>query len=193
MSARLEILKKSLAKKEALFDSKLQSHIDCVKQANGQPLNDKRNGNATLNKWDKQNDSLRTLSQSIEKTKAAIEKEEDKIALVDLVELPEEIKKLVKSGNLIQWRKHPTFFFVKGVERARIHLLDDGTIAHRYVREIPTSEQYAIFRDTFNELKANLNRPQPSLTLQEPNLPKSVSHGSIYDTIERDDLNKRDM
>jgi hypothetical protein len=40
---------------------------------------------------------------------------------------------------------------------------------------------------------AMLNRPQPSLTLQEPNLPKSFSHGSVYDTIERDDLNKRDM
>jgi hypothetical protein len=157
MSARLEILKASLAKKEALFDTKLQSHIDCVKQANGQPLNDKRNGQATLGKWDKQNNSLRNLKQSIDKTKTAIEREEEKIAIASLVEIPGAIKALIESGQVIQWRKHPSFFFVNGVDRARIHLLEDGTIAHRYIREIPSQEQYAIFRDLFNALSKSLS------------------------------------
>ena len=43
MSKRLEILKQSLAKKEELFSQKLDDHFSTVKQANGQPLNDKRN------------------------------------------------------------------------------------------------------------------------------------------------------
>ena len=73
---RLEILKNSLIKKEKQFDDKLQNHINTVKQANGQPLNYKRNGRATLNKWDRQNESLRNLKDSIQKTKDEIEKEE---------------------------------------------------------------------------------------------------------------------
>lgn len=158
MSNRLQILKSSLAKKEALFDNKLQAHIDTVKEANGQPLNDKRNGRATLNKWERQNDSLRTLKESIETTKRAIEREESKIALVESIELPEPIKQLIASGQIQQWRKHPTYFFVTGVDKARIHLLDDGKIACRYVSFIPNQEQYAIFRDVFNGLKKELSK-----------------------------------
>ena len=55
---RLEILEESLKKKQQLFDRRLQNHFDTVKQTNGQPLNDKRNGHATLDKWDRQNESL---------------------------------------------------------------------------------------------------------------------------------------
>jgi hypothetical protein len=160
MSAQIEILKASLVKKEALFDQKLKAHIDCVKKANGQPLNDKRNGQATLNSWQRQNNSLRSLQDSINKTKAAIEKEEEKIALVSLVELPEAIRQLIDNGVLIQWRKHPSFFFVNGVDRARIHLLENGTVSHRYVSQIESKEQYAIFRDVFNGLNRKLSSPQ---------------------------------
>lgn len=69
---RLEILEKSLIKKEFEFSRRLENHIQDVKRANGQPLNDKRNGRATLNRWDKQNESLRRLNDSIKKTKDAI-------------------------------------------------------------------------------------------------------------------------
>ena len=54
MTKRLDILKNSLAKKEKEFDAKLQNHFDTVKLANGQPLNDKRNGRATINLWERQ-------------------------------------------------------------------------------------------------------------------------------------------
>jgi len=102
MSKRLEILKNSLIKKERQFDDKLQNHIDTVKQANGQPLNDKRNGQATLNKWDRQNESLRNLKDSIQKTKDAIEREEGKIMEVERTNeiIPTEILELVESGFL---------------------------------------------------------------------------------------------
>lgn len=39
-SKRLEILKRSLEKKQSEFDNKLNSHISDVKRANGQPMND---------------------------------------------------------------------------------------------------------------------------------------------------------
>jgi len=78
MGNRIEILTASLKKKEAMFDQKLQEHFDTVRQANGQPLNDKRNGRSTLDKWDRQNESLRSMQESIGRTKAAIEREQKK-------------------------------------------------------------------------------------------------------------------
>ncbi|MFD1121851.1 hypothetical protein ACFQ2T_05000 [Methylophilus flavus] len=153
---RLDILKASLVNKQAQFDAKLQAHMDCVKQAKGQPLNDKRNGQATLSKWDRQNDALRTLNDSIEKTKAAIEKEESKTALIELTEIPEQIKALIDAGTITQWRKHPTYFFVNGVDKARIVLMKNGGIAHKFLSSIPSQEQYAIFRDVFNGLRKEL-------------------------------------
>lgn len=152
MSRRLEILKGSLTKKEALFDVKLQHHFDTVAQANGQPLNDKRNGRTTLNKWDKQSDSLRTLDASIKKTKEAIEREEFKIFLDESVSLPDYIQSAINDGLITQWRKFPRFFFVTGVTGGRI-VLDEktGLITHRYLSKVP-KEEYPIFRDVFNKL-----------------------------------------
>ena len=62
-SARLKMLEQSLKKKEDAFDSKLNSHIDDVKSANGQPLNDKSNGSNTQRRWERQNDALRNLKE----------------------------------------------------------------------------------------------------------------------------------
>lgn len=152
MSKRLEILKASLAKKEAKFNERLQNHFDAVKQANGQPLNDKRNGRATLDKWDKQSDALRILEGSIQRTKDAIEREENKIASASLVTLPAYMQQAISDGLITQWRKFPRFFFVSGVKHGRI-VLDEktGLIAHRYLSKI-SKEEYPIFRDVFNGL-----------------------------------------
>lgn len=76
---RLEILKKSLEKKEQELQRRFDVHFSSVKQANGQPLNDKRNGQATLNKWERQNVSIKNVKDSIQKTKDAIIYEEGKI------------------------------------------------------------------------------------------------------------------
>lgn len=122
MSKRLEVLKRSLKNKEAKFDSMLENHFATVKQANGQPLNDKRNGAATLNKWEKQNNALRNLDESKEKTKRAIDREECLIAEVEhaLMNLPDCIVKAIDSGDITQWKKHPNTFFVPGVEGCRL-------------------------------------------------------------------------
>ena len=71
MSNRLEILKNSLLKKEQQLEKRLDNHFADVKRANGQPLNDKRNGQATMNRWERQNEAIRNLKESIEKTKRA--------------------------------------------------------------------------------------------------------------------------
>ncbi|MDF7671145.1 hypothetical protein PT276_08075 [Orbaceae bacterium ESL0721] len=153
MSKRLEILKNSLAKKEALLDSKIQNHFDTVKQTNGQPLNDKRIGTATFKKWEKQNESIKNVEVSIEKTKEAIEREERKIAIVENFKIPKYLRDAIDNGKITQWRKFPRFFFVNGVDKGRIVLLENGVLAHRYLRDVP-KEQYPIFRDVFNALNA---------------------------------------
>jgi len=156
---RLAILKASLANKEALFDSKLAAHFSSVKEANGQPLNDKRNGNATLSKWERQNEALHILKEGIQKTKDAIDKEESKIARVEYANdsTPLEILQLVGDGVLKQWRKHPTTFFVDGIDKGRIVWDSDKKIlAHRYAREITDCDQYRKFAAVFNSLSKQI-------------------------------------
>jgi hypothetical protein len=158
MSKRLEILKASLIKKQEKFDATLQHHFDTVALANGQPLNDKRGGYKTLQKWDRQNETLRNIDASIEKTKAAIEREESKIAAVNAVELPECIKNAIDQGLITQWRKFPRFFFVVGVEKARFSIDEkSGQLAHRYLNAV-SKEEFAIFRDVYNALNAEMKK-----------------------------------
>jgi hypothetical protein len=157
MSARLEILKESLKKKEAELDRRFDNHFSTVKQANGQPLNDKRNGAATLAKWEKQNDGIRNQKEEVEKTKRAIEFEESKITETEhwYKKMPKVLTDLIDSGVLIQWRKHPRMMFVNGVDKARIIFNDKtGVISHKYVSQIEDKDQYAIFRDTYNAINA---------------------------------------
>ena len=160
MSKKLEILKQSLAKKEQQLNAKFDQHFATVKQANGQPLNDKRNGQATLNKWERQNESIRTMQKSIKATKQAIEIEEGKIKGVEHANtfIPAEIQKLVETGELIQWRKHPHTFFVPGVDKARI-VWDEKrkVVAHKFVSEITIQEQRTKFVRIYNPLNALLN------------------------------------
>ena len=154
---RLQILLQSLEKKENEFSSRLDDHFADVKKANGQPLNDKRNGAATLNRWEKQNAALRNQEKSIERTKAAIEREEMKISHVESVDLPQAIRDAIDAGEIIQWRKHPRMFFVVGVDRGRITWNEEKkTIGHRYLSEIP-KDHYPIFRDVYNKIRNSLN------------------------------------
>ncbi|HEY5588406.1 MAG TPA: hypothetical protein VIK86_05555 [Candidatus Paceibacterota bacterium] len=160
MSKKLEILKQSLEKKEQQINAKFDTHFATVKQANGQPLNDKRNGQATLNKWERQKECIRTMQKSIDATKQAIEIEEVKIKGVAHANtfIPAEIQKLVETGELIQWRKHPYTFFVGGVDKARI-IWDEKhkVVAHKFVNEITIQEQRTKFVRIFNQLGIILN------------------------------------
>jgi hypothetical protein len=158
---RLETLKNSLEKKEKKLSEKISEHLKSVKQANGQPLNDKRNGNSTLKRWEKQEYSIRNLNKEIEITKKAIEVEENKvIGLKKSKEyIPNIIIELVEQGKLNQWRKHPNTFFVNGVQKARLYW-DTKTqcIYHKYAQEIEDKEQRLIFSEVFNFLANALNK-----------------------------------
>lgn len=158
MSNRLNILKKSLEKKKRIFDEKIKNHFDSVREANGQPLNDKRNGAATLRKWEKQNDSIRNAKAEIEKTKKAIEREELKIAACESVnsELPQPILAALESGRITQWRKFPNHFFVVGGGRGRI-IWKNSKLLYNHVPERGTLE-FKIFAKCFNGLNIELNK-----------------------------------
>lgn len=154
---RLDVLKKSLEKKEAEFARRISEHFADVKSANGQPLNDKRCGHATFKRWDKQNAIIARLQDSIEKTKEAMHREENKTRACESVNeaLPKPILDLVAAGVLSQWRKFPNTFFVNGGGKARIVYLGKNKIAHKYLKNL-TKEEFPIFRDTFNNLKRTL-------------------------------------
>jgi hypothetical protein len=157
-SPRLEVLRQSLAKKQAAFEQRLSAHMDDVKSANGQPLNDKRNGASTMGRWDKQNSALRTLKQSIEKTERAIEREFDKVLNVASVTLPAFLQAMVEAGELNQWRKHPETFFVPGVDKGRIFWdAKNEVLRHRYLSEIP-KDQFPKFKDAFNKANGALRQ-----------------------------------
>ena len=159
--SRMDVLQQSLTKKEARLDSIMSSHFEDVKSANGQPLNDKRNGSATRSRWDRQSDAIRKQKEEIKKTKQAIEREQFKVSSTqsEYEGMPEYITRLIDSGTLVQWRRHPRILFVAGVDKARILFNgEDGSISHRYVQDIPDRDQYAIFRDTFNALNAEYRK-----------------------------------
>lgn len=156
---KLKILKASLIKKEAVLDQRYETHFASVAQANGQPLNDKRNGQATLNKWDRQSEAIRNQKESIEKTKQAIEKEEYKISDTEGAkkELPSVILEMLETEQLIQWRKHPNTFFVKGVDKARIVFDPKKRIIFtRYRNSITEQDVWKLFVSAFNKILKQL-------------------------------------
>ncbi|WP_288446511.1 hypothetical protein [uncultured Chryseobacterium sp.] len=160
-SNRLQVLENSLVKKEAELQRRFDNHFNTWKQTNGQPMNDKANGGAFFRKVEKQNDAIRNMKASIEKTKNAIEKEKSKIANVEAQSIPVELQNLINEGKITQWRKFPNRFFVVGVEKARLVWMEkEKYVTYQYLKEIPNQEQYAIFRDIFNDLNRTLNKKQ---------------------------------
>ena len=158
---RLDILKASLEKKQAKFDRKLNEHFADVKSTNGQPLNDKRNGFATMERWDRQNDALSRIQKEIEKTQTAIEREESRIRCIDRNKnsMPEEIQELIDNGTLKQWGKYPHIMFVEGVDKARI-IWDSKKkmVMHKFVSSIINTEQRKKFARVYNSLNASINK-----------------------------------
>lgn len=155
MSNRLEILQNSKAKKESTLADKLQNHFDTVKAANGQPLNDKRNGQLTLDRWERQNDSIRNQIESVEKTDAAIERELTKISSTQAAydKLPDYLREKVDSGEFIQWRKFPHILFVTGVDGGRLKVdFKKKTVIYTNLSKV-SSDQYPIFRDAVNGVR----------------------------------------
>ena len=179
-SNRLAVLKGSLEKKERKLDERFNAHFDDVARANGQPLNDKRNGQATLSRWDKQSDSIRNTQKEIEKTKQAIGREEEKILNVSSEKIPSFISDMVQRGELNQWRKYPNTFFVPGVDKGRIVWNEEkGFLAHRYLSEVP-KDQYPKFRDVFNKLNASLKESKvaTSESKSQPD-PKAIAQEAL--------------
>ena len=159
--SRLDILKASLEKKQAKFNDKLEQHFADVRSANGQPLNDKRNGASTFKRWDKQNDTLTNIQKDIEKTKNAIEYEESKQRNIagNKSRMPKEITDLIDNGTLKQWGKYPHIMFVEGVDKARI-IWDEKKqlVMHKFSSSLTDKEQRSKFAKIYNSLNASINQ-----------------------------------
>lgn len=146
ISKRLEILEASLIKKKEKFDRKWHEHHDDVKSANGQPLNDKRNGKSTLNRWGNQRRTIKNLEASIEKTKKAIDREKELISNVENQQFPDCLIPLINDGTLTQWRKYPNRFFIKEGGQARL-IWDEKGKKFKYSHlDKCTGEQLEVFK-----------------------------------------------
>lgn len=160
MSKRIEILKASLEKKQAHFDLLLQVHFNSVKETNGQPLNDKRDGYKTFKKWENQNSSLRNAQNGIEKTKNAIDFEESKLNYIDSVNesIPVDFLNLVKDGILNQWSKYPNIFFIVGVKKARIIWnMKKKIVDSKYFESIKDEKERELFCNVLHPLLKKFN------------------------------------
>lgn len=160
---RLDILKSSLEKKQEKFNKKLNEHFSDVRSANGQPLNDKRNGASTMRRWDKQNEALSKMQKEIEKTKFAIEHEQSRLRNVadNKSRMPKEITDLIDNGTLKQWSKYPHIMFVEGVDKARI-IWDDKKkqVLHKFANTLTDKEQRKKFAQVYNALHEVINKPK---------------------------------
>lgn len=158
--SRLDILNASLENKQAKFDLMLDAHVKDVKSANGQPLNDKRNGHVTLNRWEKQNYALLNQQKEIEKTKNTIEKEKSKQRGIanHKDSMPDEILALIENGTLKQWGKYPYIMFVNGVDKARI-IWDakKKQVMHKFTSSLTDIEQRKKFAQVYNSLYRAMN------------------------------------
>lgn len=158
---RLEILKNSLEKKQAKFNETLNAHLADVKGANGQPLNDKRNGAATFRRWERQNNALAAMQAEIEKTTAAITSEEGKLRSIahNKDSMPQEIRQLIENGTLRQWGKYPHIMFVDGVDKARI-IWDNKKkqVMHKYTNKLTDKKQWEKFAQVYNRLAESVNK-----------------------------------
>ena len=156
---KLDRLQISLAKKEALENKLFDRLFEMIRETNGQPMNDKKDGPAYFKKRAKIDDAIRHIQAGIELTKNAIEKENAARFRVSSVALPGFLAEMVENGTLIQWRKHPTMFFVKGVDKARI-IYDpkSGNVLHKFSSSIPNQEQYDIFKNVVAEIRQKFTR-----------------------------------
>lgn len=156
MSKKLEILSRSLEKKQRELQRLIDAHIQDVRHANGQPLNDKRNGAATMRRWERQDAAITSMMASIERTKAAIAREEGMNRYNE--GLPEVIRELLQTGELKQWRKYPHIFFVAGVEGARI-VWDARrrTVNYKYDYKVTDTEQWRRFCEVYRMVSNEIN------------------------------------
>ena len=100
------------------------------------------------------------LDESIRKTQDAIEREECTIRHVEktTAELPDSIRALIASGELVQWRKYPNICFVAGVEKARIGWDEKKKVVyHKFYDEIQDEKQRKTFANIYNTLNKQLN------------------------------------
>jgi len=186
--SRSEVLQASLEKKKQKFSDKFDQHLADIRQTNGQPLNDKRNGQSTMNRWEKQNSGLRTQDEVIKKTERAIDRENGIVSGVQEAnkDMPTSIAKHIEAGTLTQWRKYPNRFFVPGVDKARI-VWDPKKqeITHSHTGEVTDKDQWKKFANTYNQLRADLKAepkkpkedPKPENAI-EASEPKWSSHGN---------------
>lgn len=157
MTKRLEILKRSLEKKEQALNDKVSAIFSHQATTHGSPVNDKRGASSFFKKAERLNDSAGNALKEIEKTKEAIDREEWKIKNTESAKenFPQPILELIKQGVLVQWRKHPRFLFIEGVSKARLSWDAKKGLLIRYGDQV-IGEERELLKSIFYPLKEAL-------------------------------------
>lgn len=134
--------------------------VDHYKQANGQPMNDKRGARVFFNKVDKLEDKKSKLVKQIE---AQEERVESHFAPATLRKYKKELarlkaekeqlgnanskaKKIINSDKVTQWKKSPTVYFIKGLRKVAIELKNGAfEVSSKYAPQ--TDEEKEIVKE----------------------------------------------
>jgi hypothetical protein len=160
---REQVLVDSLARKQQQFDNRFAVHFDEATARQGQPWHDNAKDRSARKRLDRQDAALHTLKESIQKTEDALARERRKVAAVERTAaiLPAAILEALESGTLSQWRRHPTTFFVHGVERARLVWdVDRQQLTTRYLGELKEETARARFLEVARALDRAIKEQQ---------------------------------
>lgn len=238
-NSRLAQARRKLNRLEGELRDSTQAVFDHVAQANGQPMNDKRGGDAFFRRanrleeraiskskeieaqrervehleWQAENReqglnrqgtglemsvrNIPRIREEIEKskkgesvyTKATIKRYEKELERLeemarrnDQVSLSTAAQELVEAGELNQWQKQPTTYFVKGLKKVALEMDETGNLVPSQKYRPKTDKE----RERVEELLQQLKRPEKGADMSEPEEKQGVLFENLNDITTRD-------
>ncbi len=238
-NSRLAQARRKLNRLEGELRDSTQAVFDHVAQANGQPMNDKRGGDAFFRRanrleeraiskskeieaqrervehleWQAENReqglnrqgtglemsvrNIPRIREEIEKskkgesvyTKATIKRYEKELERLeemarrnDQVSLSTAAQELVEAGELNQWQKQPSIYFVKGLRKVALEMDESGNLVPSPKYRPKTDKE----RERVEELLQQLKRPEKGADMSEPEEKQGVLFENLNDITTRD-------
>lgn len=238
-NSRLAQARRKLERLEGEQSQAIQKVFDHYKQTNGQPMNDKRGGDAFFRKADRLDERVVAKNQEIEQQRERVERLEERarnkelglnrqgtgleMSVRNIPRIREEIEKskkgesvytkatikryekelerleaiasrndqvtlsptaqaLVEAGELNQWQKQPTTYFVKGLRKVALEMDETGNLVPSQKYRPKTDKE----RERVEELLQQLKRPEKGADMSEPEEKQGVLFENLNDITTRD-------
>ncbi|WP_019795503.1 ArdC-like ssDNA-binding domain-containing protein [Streptococcus sobrinus] len=231
-NSRLAQARRKLERLQGERSQAIQSVFDHYKQTNGQPMNDKRGGDAFFRKADRLDERVVAKNQEIEQQRERVERLEERarnkelglnrqgtgleMSVRNIPRIREEIEKskkgesvytkatikryekelerleaiasrndqvtlssaaqaLVDAGELNQWQKQPTTYFVKGLRKVALEMDESGNLVPSQKYRPKTDKE----RERVEELLQQLKRPEKGADMSEPEENQALEHQAL--------------